>query len=366
LKVLHLVQKPQLRGVEVFTSQLSHHINQSGHKACMAFLFPGSSELPYQAAAYHLNSEVKKRFIDFKAWRKLAQIIKEESPDVIQANAGDTLKYAVFSKLLFRWKQPIVFRNASTISLYIKKGMVKKWNGFFFKYADQIVSVSKTSAEDFARLYPQYKHKITTIPIGIESTAVANKSSNTVGSLSARSNPVLVHVGGFTYEKNHAGLISIFERILNKIPSVKLHLIGDGPLRKQTEELVARKKMQNMVHFHGFQKSAMDFIYKADVLLLPSLIEGLPGVILESFFCRTPVVAYNVGGVKEVVLPGQTGYLVTKGDEQGFANAVEEALEQTRENSKLIENAYQLVTSQYLNTQIAKKFLNVYASLIAA
>jgi L-malate glycosyltransferase len=368
LKVLHLVQKPQLRGAEIFTSQLSHHINQSGHKASIAFLFPGNGELPYNTSTYHLNGKLKRRFNDIQAWRKLAQIIKEEKPDIIQANAGDTLKYAVFSKLLFRWKQPIVFRNASTISLYIKAGWVKKWNGFFFKYATKIISVSQVSANDFATVYPQFKNKITTIPIGIESlnSTLACGGSSQLHPQPKHTHPVLVHVGGFTHEKNHVGLISIFEQLIEKMPSAQLHLVGDGPLRKQIETLVYTKNLQANIHFHGFQKNAMDYIQNADVLLLPSLIEGLPGVILEAFFCRTPVVAYDVGGIKEIVIPNETGYLVPKGNVQEFVESVQEALQQNEKNTSLVEKAFELVTSKYLNTQIAKEFINEYTSIIAA
>ncbi|HUP11733.1 MAG TPA: glycosyltransferase, partial [Niastella sp.] len=109
----------------MFASQLSTHINEKGHKAIIVFVFPGSAPLPFSGETRHLNGSPKKRMWDVQAWRKLAQIIKAEKPDVIQANAGDTLKYAVLSKLYFKWKQPIVFRNASTISLYIKSAPAK-------------------------------------------------------------------------------------------------------------------------------------------------------------------------------------------------------------------------------------------------
>jgi glycosyltransferase involved in cell wall biosynthesis len=365
LKVLQLVQKPQFRGAEIFTCQLASHINQTGHKASLAFVFPGASELPFKDKIFHLNGNKAKRFGDVQAWRRLAEIIKEEKPDIIQANAGDTLKYAVFSKLLFRWKQPIVFRNASTISLYIKAGWAKTWNSFFFNRVDKIISVSKTSAEDFANLYPQLRNKITTIPVGIE-----NNSPEEGGQLLSkeqdltRSNPVLVHVGGFSFEKNHKGLISIFERILKKKPGAELHLVGDGPLRQEIEALVNQKKLTNNIFFHGFQKNALEYIWKADVLVLPSIIEGLPGVILEAFFCKTPVVAYNVGGIKEVVINGDTGRLIAKDNEELFAKAVFEAIEKTDENDRLVETAYKLVTTKYLNTQIAKEFLKVYDSIV--
>ena len=210
MTILHLVQKPQLRGAEVFASQLSTHLNQQGHRAVIVFVFPGKAPLPFTGETKHLNGSPKKRLWDVKAWRTLAQIIKEEKPDVIQANAGDTLKYAVLSKLYFKWKQPIVFRNASTISLYIKTAPSKILNGFFFRYASKIISVSSTSATDFARLFPQFKERIVKVPIGIEETDF-NEAENP---LQGASKPVLVHVGGFTYEKNHVRLIAIFEEVL--------------------------------------------------------------------------------------------------------------------------------------------------------
>jgi glycosyltransferase involved in cell wall biosynthesis len=219
--------------------------------------------------------------------------------------------------------------------------------------------VSSTSATDFAKLFPQFKERIVKVPIGIEETGF-NEAADP---LQGASKPVLVHVGGFTYEKNHARLIEIFGAIQKKQPGASLHLVGSGPLQTQIEELVKQKGLQQQVRFYGFRNDAMQFIKNADVLLLPSIIEGLPGVILEAFYCKTPVVAYDVGGIGEVVINNKTGYLVPKGNEEIFADSVLAALENTPGNQKLMQNAWQLVMNEYLNTSIAKKFLEVYSSI---
>jgi glycosyltransferase involved in cell wall biosynthesis len=345
----------------MFASQLSTHINEKGDKAILVFVFPGKAPLPFTGETKHLNGSPQKRMWDIKAWRNLAQLIKEEKPDIIQANAGDTLKYAVFSKLFFRWKQPIVFRNASTISLYIKTTPAKLLNSFFFKYASRIVSVSRTSATDFASLFPQFKNRIVTVPIGIEEAVFNGQEKENV--LQGASKPVLVHVGGFTYEKNHTRLIEIFEDVRKKQPGASLHFVGSGPLQGQIEELVKQKGLQQQVHFYGFRNDAMQFIKNADALLLPSIIEGLPGVILEAFYCKTPVVAYNVGGISEVVINNKTGYLVPKGNEGAFVDNVLKAIDKTPHNQQMVQNAWQLVMNEYLNTRIAGKFLEVYNSI---
>ncbi|HEX6427585.1 MAG TPA: glycosyltransferase family 4 protein, partial [Niastella sp.] len=357
------VQKPQLRGAEMFASQLATHLNEKGHRVIIVFVFPGKAPLPFTGITKHLNGSPKKRFWDIKAWRNLAKIISEEVPDIIQANAGDTLKYAVLSKLFFKWKEPIVFRNASTISLYIKTAPAKILNGFFFRYASRIVSVSKTSATDFAKLFPQFKERIVTVPIGIEKMELYSGGEN--NPLISASKPVLVHVGGFTYEKNHVRLIEIFEGIRKKQPGASLHLVGSGPLQTQIEELVKEKGLTQHVQFYGFRNDAMRFIKNADVLLLPSIIEGLPGVILEAFYCKTPVVAYDVGGIGEVVINNKTGRLVQKDNEEAFVDNVLAALNNTSENQQMVQNAWQLVMSEYLNVHIARRFLEVYRSIKA-
>ena len=367
MKILHLIQKPQLRGAEVFASQLASHINKAGHEAIIVGVFAGNADLPFSGEILSLNGNSRHRMRDFAAWKKLARIIKEENPDVIQANAGDTLKYAVFSKIIHRWKQPIVFRNASTISLYIKTWLERKWNGFFFHFTQKIISVSNTSAADFIKLFPKHKHKVVTIPIGIEHTVSGSVNGFTSHQIQSNGHgPLLIHVGGFTFEKNHSGLVDIFQLVLRKKPSARLKLVGDGPLKNKIEEIVSSKALNEKIEFCGFKQNAIKLIRNADVLILPSHIEGLPGVILEAFYCKTPVVAYDVGGIKEIVVNNETGRLIKKGDETAFAEAILDALNNRPHNQYLTENAHRLVMSTYLNTHITNEFLGVYKSLAAA
>lgn len=363
MTILHLVQKPQMRGAEIFAAQLANHTRGHGHKVIMVSLFPGSSQLPFDGQTISLGGKPGHRLWNITAWWRLARIIKQEKPDIIQANAGDTLKYAVFSKLIFRWKQPIIFRNASTISLYIKTRPAKIWNGFLFRYTDKIVSVSKASASDFMRLFPKCKDRIVIVPIGIEESPVKEKKDPALHNGSGLF-PVLVHVGGFTYEKNHIRLIAIFQDLLTLYPRARLHLVGDGPLRKDIEEIVRQKRLSSAIRFYGVQKNVMQLIAEADVLLLPSIIEGLPGVILEAFYCKIPVVAYDVGGVGEVLINNDTGHLVKKGDESAFVNAIRQVIENKEDENILVQNAYQLVVSGYLNKWIARRFINVYESVV--
>jgi hypothetical protein len=86
---------------------------QKGHEVLLVSLFEGPATLPFSGKKSCPAANPSKRFWDWRAWRKLAF-----QPDLIQANAGGTLKYAICSKLVFRWKAKLVFRNANLISAF--------------------------------------------------------------------------------------------------------------------------------------------------------------------------------------------------------------------------------------------------------
>lgn len=357
MNILHLIQTKQLRGAEVFTCQLANHLQQRGHQVKITALKEGNATLPFNGSVEVLHARLNHRFWDWSAWKQLARIIREFKPSVVQANAGDTLKYAVLSKLFFGWKQPIVFRNASTMSQYISNGIVRWMNKQLLSRTAHIASVSAFTQQDLINNLQIPQQNIIVIPTGIEATTMqAAKNGSGIKQL--------VHVGGFSFEKNHQGLIRIFQEVRKQIPDAQLILVGDGPLRSQIETLVHSLSLQDAVLFKGAVTQPLDLIASADVLLLPSILEGLPAVVLEAFYCGTPVVAYNAGGISELVTE-QTGWLVNKNDETGFARQVVELLQSNVRaaiNSK-VQAASALVQQRYLNTSIAREFEQLYQQI---
>ena len=359
MTILQLIQKPQLRGAEMFASQLSNELVVLGHTVLVVALFPGESTLPINGTFIALNRPQHKRWNDFDGWKALAKLIKENNVDIVQCNAGDTLKFAVFSQFFTGWKAPIIARNASMVSAYIKNPIIKLLNRWMYSRTQAIVSVSHMAAKDLNGLFPETASKTTVIPIGINLQSFSPVAWKNASPTAFQ----IVHVGGFSFEKNHHGLLSIFEQWLNRFPDSQLHLIGDGPMRSEIEQVVATKKLTDKVSFYGFSKEAINYMHQADVVVLPSIIEGLPGVVLEAMYANTPVIAYNVGGVSEVVQNNQTGFLIEKGDENGFVHA----LEQVKINGKVapyVKNANELVVQKFNNTYLALQFEIIYKKLV--
>lgn len=361
MKILQLIQKPQLRGAEIFAAQLSEELALLGHEVILVSLFEGNAPLPFSGKQVCLGADSSNRFWDKKTWVKLADLINEFQPDIIQANAGDTLKYAVFSRMFFGWKAKLIFRNANLISGFVDSFPKKIFNQFLLKQVAGVASVSALCAEDFKKTFRFPENKIKVLPIGVLEEKTNPSLPEDINGLLGNSD-FLIHIGSFVREKNHKELFSIFDQLILKYPKLKLLVIGEGKLKSMYQKQFAGRPE---VVFLGSRSDVDSILPFAKALLLPSMIEGLPGVILEAMNCSVPVISYDVGGVSEVLLPGKTGWLIPFGEKEKFVEAIEEVLSMT-ENLKLnlITNAKQLIEEQYQVSMVAKKFEAFYTKIL--
>ena len=358
MKILQIIQRSQLRGAEIFACQLSEELQKRGHQVDMLVLFGEKSTIfDFDLPFYYLQANENKRWWDFSAYKKLSSFIASGNYDIVQANAGDTLKYASLSKKIYGWKSKLFFRNANKISDFLTSTPKKMLNTWLMKEVEYVASVSQECRRDFVNTFPFLKENTACLPIGTNTTKVTPYNSLSEIGIEGEG-PFLLHVGGFMPEKNHVGLISVFSKFILDFPNAKLIMVGEGKLKSEIENFVNEKELQNAVYFLGRRNDVLKIMPCCDIFVLPSLIEGLPAVILESFVCKLPVVAYNVGGIGEVVISNETGWLVSKNDESEFLISMKEAL---GNSSKIIrETANNFVIESYSNKIIAEKFLEVY------
>ena len=120
-----------------------------------------------------------------------------------------------------------------------------------------------------------------------------------------------IAVGRLSPEKGHGGLLASFAEAVAITPCISLTLVGDGPNRESLEQQVAALGLTKIVHFTGALSSetVLAEIAAHDVLVLPSLMEGLPLVLIEALALQRPVIASRVAGIPELVIEGTNGWL---------------------------------------------------------
>lgn len=149
---------------------------------------------------------------------------------------------------------------------------------------------------------------------------------------------ILLHTSNFRKVKRIDDVILVFKKVYEQIPS-KLLLIGDGPERYHLETLCRQIGLSHEVRFLGKQDAIEELLAIADLFLIPSESESFGLAALEAMACEVPVISTNVGGLPEVNIHGETGFLSNVGDVEDMArNAIkilsnDDVLQQFRHNA---------------------------------
>src|SRR5205085_2816052 len=136
---------------------------------------------------------------------------------------------------------------------------------------------------------------------------------------------ILLHASNFRKLKRVEDVVEIFYNV-NKEVSSKLLFVGDGPERQAAEQLSRKLNICDQVQFVGKQEQMEDILAIADLFLLPSEYESFGLAALEAMAAGVPVVSTNVGGLKEIIVPGVTGYMSNVKDIESMTNQALEIL----------------------------------------
>jgi glycosyltransferase involved in cell wall biosynthesis len=166
--------------------------------------------------------------------------------------------------------------------------------------------------------------RLTVIPNGIDPEPFDRACAVPRGDLGIPEQAHLaLAVGRLDVQKGIADLLAAAERVIARCSSWHLALAGDGPCRAWLlEQVAARPTLGGRIHWLGPRDDIPGLLKAADVLVLASLWEGMPNVVLEAMAASRPVVATAVEGTEELVIPGQTGWLVPPRDPEILSNAL--------------------------------------------
>ena len=135
-----------------------------------------------------------------------------------------------------------------------------------------------------------------------------------------------LYVGRLDVQKGLPDLLDAAERLVNERPHWHLVLAGDGPTRSWLmAEIANRRGLRGRVHWLGSRDDIPALLKSADVLVLPSLWEGMPNVVLEAMAASRPVIGTAVEGTQDLIVPGKTGWLIPPSDVGSLTRALLEA-----------------------------------------
>jgi len=175
----------------------------------------------------------------------------------------------------------------------------------------------------------------------------------------------VICVAHLSAQKNHHLLIDAIARVRTRVPAVSLRLVGDGSARTELETHVERLGLGESVEFLGRVDDVWPLLAQSEVFVLPSVYEPLGIAALEAMAAGLPVVATAVGGLREIVRDGTTGYLVPANDEVALAARLIELLEepQLRNSMGLRGRA---LAEDHRSDRMAQGYARVYDRLLAA
>lgn len=149
---------------------------------------------------------------------------------------------------------------------------------------------------------------------------------------------IITHVSNFRKVKRVEDVLHVFKKVYDRIPS-KLLLIGDGPERQHMEELCRKLHLCHETRFLGKQDAVEELLAVSDLFVMPSASESFGLAALEAMACEVPVISTNVGGLPEVNIHGETGFLSEVGDVDDMARNAMHILGNDKELKRFRSNA---------------------------
>ncbi len=171
----------------------------------------------------------------------------------------------------------------------------------------------------------------------------------------SNSSVVLGCVGRFSHPKNHMKMIDIFSAFHKKDKESRLLLVGDGDLREQIEERVTVHNLENAVVFAGVRKDCFRFYSAFDVLVMPSLYEGLPVTLVEAQASNIPCIVSDTI-TRQVDFEGKIKYVSLDSDDEEWVDIIQKELK----NTTRFDNSLVIADNLFDSNAIVEKILKIY------
>lgn len=298
----------------------------------------------------------------FSLVKPIIKLVKKHNITVLHIHDSSALSAALLAKPFLPKNCKIIYSRKRNNP--IKSGLSRKWK-YNSPWIYKIVSVSK-AVEQIYKDIDTPDSKLQTIYDAIDVKQFANKPKSHLIHKEMGwdvSTKIIGNVASLTDQKDLITFIETAEKIVEQENNVRFVIIGKGEKEDDLKTLVASKNLTEYIIFLGFKKNVADYLNEFDILLMTSISEGLPLVIYEAFASRVPIVSTNAGGIAEVVISGENGFVTPLKAVDQLANHCLSILNNDDLKRQFQEKSFELVNKQFDLKNLEENYYQFYKSI---
>jgi glycosyltransferase involved in cell wall biosynthesis len=339
IRVLRVIARLNVGGPALHVSYLSQGLDRIGYETTLVAGRIGGSEGSMEYVAEELGvqplyvPELQREispFADALAARRLLQVIRDVRPDVLHthtAKAGAVGRMAALMAGSARPKVVVHTFHGHVLRGYFGPSKTKAFSLLergLAKATDVLIAVSPEVRDDLVELGIAPPDKIAVVRLGLDLETRLAAPPDARESLRRElgippDRFLAAWLGRMTEIKRADDLLHAFARLRATVPDADLLVVGDGPLRTELEGLASELGIAASCHFTGFRSDVGSIYAASDAVVLTSANEGTPVSVIEAQAAGRPVVSTDVGGVRDIVADGRSGFVVAPGDMDAVA-----------------------------------------------
>ena len=295
---------------------------------------------------------------------KMAEVADYEKLDVLHVHYAIPHAISAFlAKQIVKTELKVITTlHGTDITLVGRDASYLPITRFGIEASDGVTAVSQSLKNDTVANFGTAKD-IQVIPNFVDGNRF-RKNGSAIRSMFLRpGEKMLCHVSNFRPVKRVIDVLAVFQKVAQKIPS-RLMMIGDGPERSKAEAFCREHRLSDRVSFLGSVANLEEIIGASDVFLLPSQTESFGMAALEALASEVPVIATRSGGLPEVVIDGEVGYLLEVGDTEGMADRALELLSNDAFRTNMGKAARSWAIEQFDTSRVIPRYVQFYESVL--
>lgn len=370
INLMHIRDSSGIFGAERVVLTLGKHSNQELFNfklLCMRGQDGRSEKLIAKARqlGFEVETVAVKGRMDLHAVLKIRKVLKENNVSLFHSHDYKSNFYGLLASTNLGIKR-VTTAHGSTRDAFLKRAYLSWDEKVTYRFFDKIIAVSEHLRRELERKNIGSR-KITVVQNGLDFGLFENDGNETAAEASLcipKGNKVFAVIGRLYADKGHRFFLEAFSRVCRDYPHITGLLLGDGPEKYKIAQQVRNLKLEQDVILCGV-RSDMNNIYKQiDFLVIPSLTEGLPYVLLEAMASRIPVLATAVGDISLVIDNKVSGYLAEPGDAKALEQGMIDLLKYPDKAKKMAERAYSIISENFSAERMVRNTEKIYTSLL--